>query len=72
MKEQVDARGLSCPQPVFKTQERIMKLKKGVIEILVDDGTAKVNVERTAQRYKWDVETYDLENGEFKLILTKK
>ena len=72
MTEQVDARGLSCPQPVFKVQERIMKVKKGVIEVLVDDGTAKENVKRTAQRYKWDVKTYDLENGEFKLILTKK
>lgn len=41
MAEIVDARGLSCPEPVLLTLETIKKLGKGEIEILVDTDTSK-------------------------------
>ena len=72
MAERIDARGLSCPQPIFRTQERIWKMKRGVIEVLVDDGTAKQNVARTAEREGWGVEIKEMGDGEFLLTLTKK
>jgi TusA-related sulfurtransferase len=72
MVERIDARGLSCPQPIFKTQEKIWALEKGVIEVLVDDGTAKQNVARTAEREGWSVEIEDKGDGEFLLTLTKE
>ena len=71
MTERMDARGLSCPQPIFQTQEKILKMKSGVLEVLVDDGTAMQNVKRTAEREGWNVETKDLGDGETLLTLSK-
>lgn len=72
MTERIDVRGLSCPQPIFKIQEKIWKMKKGMLEVLVDDGTAKQNVARTAEREGWKVEIKDMVDGEFLLTLTKE
>jgi len=71
MVERLDVRGLSCPQPIFKTQKKLWEMKRGVLEVLVDDGTAKQNVTRTAEREGWKVEIKELEHGEFLLILSK-
>jgi TusA-related sulfurtransferase len=70
--ERIDARGLSCPVPIFKTQEKIWKMKKGVIEVLVDDPTAKQNVTRTAEREGWKVEIKEMGEDEFLLTLSKE
>lgn len=70
--ERIDARGLSCPTPIFKTQEKIWKMKSGVLEVLVDDGTAKQNIQRTAEREGWDVKIKDMGDDEYLLTLTKK
>ena len=51
----VDARGLSCPQPVLMTLEEIKTQAKGEIEILVDTDTSKENVSRAAESQKWQV-----------------
>lgn len=72
MVERIDARGLSCPTPIFKTQEKIWEMKSGVLEVLVDDGTSKQNVARTAEKEGWDVEITDMGDGEYLLTLTKK
>ena len=72
MVERIDARGLSCPVPIFKTQEKIWKMKKGVIEVLVDDPTAKQNVARTAEREGWKVKIKNLGADEFLLTLSKE
>ncbi|MFN3535604.1 MAG: sulfurtransferase TusA family protein [Desulfatiglandales bacterium] len=53
--ELVDARGLSCPQPVMMTLEAIKRLGKGEIDVLVDTDTSKENVMRLAQSQGWDV-----------------
>ena len=44
----VDARGLSCPQPVLLTVNEIRKMQKGEIVVLVDTDTSKENVSRAA------------------------
>lgn len=41
----IDARGLSCPQPVLLTMEAV-KQGPGPYEILVDNPTARENVTR--------------------------
>jgi tRNA 2-thiouridine synthesizing protein A len=51
----VDARGLSCPQPVLMTMDEIKKVSQGEIEILVDTDTSKENVSRAAQSKGWTV-----------------
>lgn len=55
MSTTIDARGLSCPQPVLMTLEKIKKMKKGKAEVLVDTDTSKENVTRAATSQGWQV-----------------
>jgi len=55
MNNLVDARGLSCPQPVLMTMNEIDTVKKGQIVILVDTDTSKENVTRAAKTQGWQV-----------------
>ena len=67
----VDARGLSCPQPVLMTLEEIKKVTKGEIEVLVDTDTSKENVSRAAESQQWQVQDIH-EEGEGYRIKIKK
>uniref|UniRef100_A0A7C4VRY8 Preprotein translocase subunit TatB n=1 Tax=Desulfatirhabdium butyrativorans TaxID=340467 RepID=A0A7C4VRY8_9BACT len=59
METEVDARGLSCPQPVLMTLEAIGKAKQGTIAILVDNETSTENVMRAAQSKGWAILAVD-------------
>lgn len=65
----IDARGLSCPQPVVLTQQAMQK-KESRIEVLVDTVTARENVARMSRHFGWTVTIQTLDD-EFKLTLTK-
>ena len=67
----VDARGLSCPQPVLMTLEEIKKLGKGDIEVLVDTDTSKENVSRAAESQKWRVQGIEEEGEGYRLKIQK-
>jgi tRNA 2-thiouridine synthesizing protein A len=67
----VDARGLSCPQPVMLVNEAIKKLNKGAIEVLVDSGTARDNVTRLAKSSGWEVTTEQKPDGSSRIVLKK-
>jgi len=67
----VDARGLSCPQPVIMTLDEIKKSGKGEIEILVDTDTSRENVSRAAESQEWRVQKIQ-EEGEGYRIKIKK
>jgi tRNA 2-thiouridine synthesizing protein A len=67
----VDARGLSCPQPVLMTLEEIKNLTKGEIEILVDTDTSKENVSRAAKSRKWQVEEIHQEDEGYRIKIKK-
>lgn len=41
---QVDARGLACPQPVIATKKALDGLREGVLTTIVDNAVAKENV----------------------------
>jgi tRNA 2-thiouridine synthesizing protein A len=66
----VDARGLSCPQPVIMSRAAIKRAGTGAIEVLVDTGTSRDNVTRMARKEGWQVEVQQAQDG-FKLILNK-
>lgn len=51
----VDARGLSCPQPVLDFLHAARQQSRGEITILVDTDTARENVVRTAENQGWQV-----------------
>ena len=68
MKE-LDARGLSCPEPVVMIR-KAMASKESAYEMVVDNVTAKENVTRYAQHQGCQVSVTE-ENGTYTLTLTK-
>jgi TusA-related sulfurtransferase len=71
MSDQVDARGLSCPQPVLLTLDKIKTLGRGELLVLVDTDTSKENVIRAAGSLGWQVKGVEAEGLEYKLTLEK-
>ena len=69
--ETVDARGLSCPQPVMLVNEAIKKLNKGVIEVLADSGTACDNVSRLGKNSGWAVTVEEQGDNNYRIVLKK-
>lgn len=53
--ERIDARGLSCPQPVVLAKNHIDVTGSGEFEIIVDTGTARDNIKRLAGNCGWAV-----------------
>jgi tRNA 2-thiouridine synthesizing protein A len=70
MADKIDARGLSCPQPVILTNRKIKEMGKGVFEILVDTDTSRENISRLAQQTGWNVEVKKV-NDDYCLVLRK-
>ena len=67
----VDARGLSCPQPVLMTIDAIKAEEKGEIEVLVDTETSKENVSRAAENKGWGVTDVAEAAGVFRITIRK-
>lgn len=63
--KQIDVRGLSCPQPVILTKKALEESPEG-LEILVEDLTAKTNIERFVRLSGYQVESKE-EEGNFLL-----
>lgn len=70
-KERLDLRGLECPEPVFRTQEKIWEMEGGILEVLVNDETSKNNVAETAEHEGWNVTIKDNGNGETLLKISR-
>jgi len=68
MSQIVDARGLSCPQPVLATKKAIDK-GEFPIEVLVDTVTSRENVRRMAESRNKQVKVEESEDG-FKLMIS--
>jgi tRNA 2-thiouridine synthesizing protein A len=68
----VDARGLSCPQPVLMTIDEIKRVSKGEIEILVDTDTSKENVSRAAASKGWTVTDVTEEGEGYRVTIVGK
>jgi TusA-related sulfurtransferase len=67
----VDARGLSCPQPILETKRAIeLASGGGEISVLVDTETSRLNVARYAENAGWSV-TAESVGDYFKLLLKK-
>jgi tRNA 2-thiouridine synthesizing protein A len=71
MNTTVDARGLSCPQPVLMTMDEIKKVGKGEIFILVDTDTSKENVSRAAKSQGWLVKDVQTEGVGYRITIVK-
>ena len=69
MTVEVDARGLSCPQPVILAKKAI-QAGEFPVEVLVETVTSRENVRRMAEKQGCQVDVEGL-GDEFKLTLTK-
>ena len=69
MTKTVDARGLSCPQPVIIARKAI-QAGEFPIEVLVETVTSRQNVRRASEKLGCQVEVIEMAD-EYKLILTK-
>ena len=69
MSVQVDARGLSCPQPVILSKQAILA-GQFPIDVLVDSVTSRENVRRMAEKAGCKVRIEEV-GSEFKMELSK-
>ena len=67
--ERVDARGLSCPEPVILTRKALFGGAKEY-EVLVDNVTSRENVTRFAEHAGYTVRVSE-KDGEYTLSLKK-
>ena len=67
----IDARGLSCPQPVLLTLNEIKKAEKGEIVILVDTDTSRENVSRAATSQGWNLKKVESEGIGYRINISK-
>ncbi len=70
MADTVDARGLSCPQPVILTRKELLELQEGELVVLVDTVTQVHNCTRAAGKLGWEV-TCEEEDSAFRLVFRK-
>ena len=71
MSETVDARGLSCPQPVLLTLSRLSGLTGGECTVIVDNEVSLENVSRAASNKGWSVQNVSEDVDEYKILLKK-
>lgn len=67
--KQLDAKGLSCPEPVIMLRKAMMS-KESAYEIVVDNSTSKENVTRYAEHQGYKV-TVSEQQGEYTLHIVK-
>ncbi len=70
MGETVDARGLSCPQPVILTRKALQQGGGDQVTVLVDTMTQVHNCTRAAEKLGWQV-SYEEKDDVFELTLLK-
>ncbi len=71
MGEKIDARGLSCPQPVVLTRKKMKELGTGNFEVIVETGTSRDNISRLAEHEGWTIKVKE-EGDELLLFLYKE
>jgi len=72
MSTTVDARGLSCPQPVLMTLNKIKEVKKGEIVVMVDTDTSRENVSRAAESQGWEIADIQQKETGYQLTIRKE
>lgn len=65
----LDARGLSCPEPVIMIR-KAMESKENEYKMIVDNVASRENVSRYATHQGYNVEVTE-DNGEFTLQMKK-
>lgn len=69
--ETIDARGLSCPQPILLTTQKAISMKKGMFRILIDTKAQEENVIRVAGNLGWKVTERRYSGNEYRVVVSK-
>lgn len=72
MNNTIDARGLSCPQPVLMTLDVIKSCSEKEIHIIVDNEASKENVVRASESKGWTVSEIQEDAGEIGITIQKR
>ena len=67
--KQLDARGLSCPEPVIMIRKAMMS-KENAYEMIVDNVTSKENVTRYAEHQGYSVSVRE-SDSDYILVMHK-
>ncbi len=67
----VDARGLSCPQPVLMTMNEIKGGSEKEIKVLVDSEASRENVSRAAVSQGCQIVDTTQDGEEYTILLTR-
>ena len=67
----IDARGLSCPQPVLMTVDALKTTTADRILVLVDTQASKENVSRAVEKQGWKVAGISKEDDVYRLEIHK-
>lgn len=67
----VNAVGFVCPVPVIMTKKALNEINEGDVEVLVDNETAKQNLEKLAKELEYEFKSCEVGEN-FQVIITKK
>lgn len=68
----IDARGLSCPQPMLMAKKAMEAGADSKIEVLVDCAASVENISRAAKQLGWEILVDPKDGDEARLELSKK
>jgi selenium metabolism protein YedF len=68
---EIDCRGMACPQPVLTTKKALEEMEQGEFVLIVDNPSARENVERFAQSQGARV-TIEKKENDFYLQIQKR
>ena len=67
----VNAVGFVCPVPVIMTKKALNEIVEGEVEVLVDNETAKQNLEKLAKELGYEFKSCAVD-GNFQVVINKK
>ncbi|MBN2570101.1 MAG: sulfurtransferase TusA family protein [Deltaproteobacteria bacterium] len=71
MSKTIDARGLSCPQPVLMTLDEIKTGGENELLVMVDSEASKENVSRASENKGWEVASITQVASEYHIAIKK-
>jgi tRNA 2-thiouridine synthesizing protein A len=70
MSDNIDCRGLSCPEPVILSRQALINATDNTVTVTVSNAVARDNITRAAKSMGWNVQV-NPEGVDFRLTLSK-
>jgi len=72
MKNELDARGLFCPEPVFKTSIELQKMQSGeVLTVITDDPMSEIDITDFCNKRGYELLNMEKTDIDFKFTIKK-